>query len=477
MYYVTSPSQKAHTKKGTIIVNKKALGGDTQFKFTKTGGDDLPASFIITTSGGAGSKTFTNVKPGATYNITEIVPSGWILTASNSTTGTPSSFVVGAGQTVTVNFTDTAKNGTIIVNKTTVGGEWSFSFTGIGDSRLRAGFHINTSSGHGTMTFTNVTPGGGYGIFETVPAGWVLTNSKSSSATSVGTSGRFAVAPGDTVYVNFTDTRFPRSIVTDSSLSYFDLNHIHNNGQQFRLIFTTNPINKSNYKLTASNPDQIYYNVFYIGSPVPKTNVSLNISIPYPFVTDGSDPISVYSNVNIHDGNFVPSGSFVPSDEITRKFTITGTNTKTPSGRLGIKLTDYNSSKQSVTITVTGPVPTSGLVYVNLHLDYGLMGTVNYTNARNDDALNASNPSQVVIPNNGSYIFRVSGSMIDNQTILNENVFNRIPDRGGKVEDRRSNPRQGFNVQVYNLYHKLLAEFIQIMMDSTSIPINTLEKK
>ena len=71
-----------NTKRGTIIVNKTTVGGDATFAYTTTGGDGFPAGFNITTSGGAGSQTYTNIVPG-TYSVAESPLAGWTLTGSS----------------------------------------------------------------------------------------------------------------------------------------------------------------------------------------------------------------------------------------------------------------------------------------------------------------------------------------------------------------------------------------------------------
>jgi len=89
------------TKRGTIIVEKKAIGGDDTFSFTTTGGDGLDGSFQITTSGGYGSKTFTGIDTGLTYSVAESPPPGdWVFAGTNCT----GSFTVPPGGAVTCTF-------------------------------------------------------------------------------------------------------------------------------------------------------------------------------------------------------------------------------------------------------------------------------------------------------------------------------------------------------------------------------------
>ena len=51
-----------------------------------------------------------------------------------------------------------------------------------------------------------------------------------------------------------------------------------------RLIFSPDP-SSAYWKLNASNPGQFYYNIFSNSGPT-----SLNITLPYPWVTQGAQP-------------------------------------------------------------------------------------------------------------------------------------------------------------------------------------------
>ncbi|UCE74366.1 MAG: DUF11 domain-containing protein, partial [Methanomassiliicoccales archaeon] len=246
----------------------------------------------------------------------------------------------------------------------------------------------------------------------------------------------------------------PKSAVTDSNLCYFDRNE-ELDGAQFRLIFTQDPTNPGTYKLTASNPGQFYYNVFFIGTP--GDEVILDITIPYPFITHGANPIHFYA-----DASYSECGCFVPSNEISG-FTVEGTDTVTPSGALGIGLGDYGEDDY-VTITATGQIPSTGLVYVTIHLDYGLKGTVGYQKNWNDDAIDPDT-YEVLVPNLDDYKFSYEGTSInstikDAQTVQNENTFKRNPGFGGIVTDEFGTPIEGYIVRVYDSDGNLIGETV-----------------
>src|SRR2546422_6631177 len=67
---------------------------------------------------------------------------------------------------------------------------------------------------------------------------------------------------------------------------------------QLRLIFTQDTQNMPRYKLTASNPGQFYYNAFY--SAAPGSSVTFQVTLPYPWVTQGARPIEVYDGITVN---------------------------------------------------------------------------------------------------------------------------------------------------------------------------------
>jgi len=245
-------------------------------------------------------------------------------------------------------------------------------------------------------------------------------------------------------------TDLPRSAVTDSRLCDFDRDPSLA-GQQFGLNFRRERHqdrdddrdddragrsegrdrddddrergrrNTREFRLRSSGPRSFAYNVFYLGTP--GSPVTLDVNIPYPFVTRGSD------SVQVHGGARSESGCFVPSNPLSG-FAITGTRSVTESGAVRIRLRDFGChtpptpvpSCPSLTVTVSGTVPSSGLVYVTFRLGYGLLGEDGFgTNAANDATDRRS--GAVLIPNLGTYTFGVSGGIEDVQWIQNENVF------------------------------------------------------
>jgi len=159
---------------GTIFINKSSVGGDAQFNFTATGG--LTSPFSITTVGGIGVTMFSNLVPGS-YSVTESGPSSpWLFTnltcnSGGSVSGQTATITLTATQSVTCTYTDTkgATTGTIVIQKSAVGGNAQFNFTATGTG-LPASFSITTAFGDSnSSTFSGLSPGS-YSVTETGPS-------------------------------------------------------------------------------------------------------------------------------------------------------------------------------------------------------------------------------------------------------------------------------------------------------------------
>ena len=217
----------------------------------------------------------------------------------------------------------------------------------------------------------------------------------------------------------------PLSYVTDSSLCTFV--------SPFRLILSQDTMNVPCYKVTASNPGQFYYNLTYLAPPgTPAgTPVIFKITLPYPFVTQGAQPIHAYNGVTLYPGGdqlcFSPATPiFADSKQVT--------------------LGSYNGNvvgTTTTTITETVPLPANGFIYLNIHLDYGLKKAGGYMADSNGNAIACSGTGVVPIPNNVAYPF---GYTIGNGNTVNTfppvqsfNDFNKIPGTGLLIPGKSSN--------------------------------------
>jgi len=246
---------------------------------------------------------------------------------------------------------------------------------------------------------------------------------------------------GNQSTTSFTILALEKSIVTSSSLEI-------NGFEQFRLIYTNDPMNIGTFQVTASNPGQTYYNVFATGEP--GDAVTLEITTPRPYITKGSNPIHAYSTVDTSSGFYEPSGE-VP-------FVITNPDdlTQTPSGAYGISLDDYTNG--FVTIMIEGEIPDTGLYYLNIHLDYGDKKTKGYINADG----NAVSDDQTIF-NGTEYEFGVEcvvdiSDTSDSDIVTNNNDFKKFRGIVVLVVDDSDDPLVGENV---------------ILVDSTGNPVGS----
>jgi len=245
----------------------------------------------------------------------------------------------------------------------------------------------------------------------------------------------------------------------------FDTN-TNQGGHQFRLLFTQN--SSSTYGLTASNPGQFVYNIFQFNG----TKVSITASIPYPFVTQGAVPVHIYDSVTVVTLNGVTC--FVPGNDVTSMYTIT----PPPAGTIGLSSYPGNFGT-SATITVNGPVPSTGQAYIWIHLDFGLKKTTGYkqvsdlsTGTRVCDLLKASKgddndanatltgTAKVSICDNDTFNFSATGTITlgtASSSVQNNNVFKRDPGVAGVVLDTNGTPISGATVQIFDNNGKLVA--------------------
>lgn len=211
--------------------------------------------------------------------------------------------------------------------------------------------------------------------------------------------------------------------VTTVSNNYFDMNK-DEDGQQFRLLFTPG----GSYTLTSSNKGQFMYKVILTGPS--GADFDLDVEIPYPFVTVGSNPVHVSP---------VAGNVYTVTDGV-------------------IVLADYGGSPElgvtTTTINVTGEIPDpQGYVEVGIHLAYGLKGTPEYAVGINNLADHGSE-NYKDIPDFTSYAFYAeeNNSGLDDPdpaVIESQNVFKRDPGFAGIVTDSSLDPLSGFTVEIY----------------------------
>jgi hypothetical protein len=159
------------------------------------------------------------------------------------------------------------------------------------------------------------------------------------------------------------------------------------------------------YRLTSGDPASTYYNAILEGTP--GSTVALNVQVPYPFVTVGAQTLQVYDGssvgTNAGTGCFEPAGSALASSTTQVRLAdylalcdttlglcrngvggcvsnadcarpnAAGVSCVAPTGT-ACDGTPGPDSGGSCSFTASVLIPSSGEVYVNLHLDYGLKG-------------------------------------------------------------------------------------------------------
>jgi hypothetical protein len=231
-----------------------------------------------------------------------------------------------------------------------------------------------------------------------------------------------------------------KSIVTDSALCTFDVDEAE--GNQFRLIFTPDMNAPTTWKLNASNPGQYYYNVFFNDGTEPNM---IYLEIPYPFVTQGATPIHIYSEVTTTEDGGVTC--LIPGTEIghqTDQVTLADYNATnlnyTDGGLAGVGFGD--TVKVAVDFTSL-----TGFAYVNIHLDYGLKGTLDCSKGGSNQGICTTPP--VTIPDYQSYTFSVHDGISDSATVSSHNVFKRDPGIAGLIQrEGTGEPVAGVEVRI-----------------------------
>ena len=164
----------------------------------------------------------------------------------------------------------------------------------------------------------------------------------------------------------------------DGTACCIDGGGICEQSDQFRLLFSPDVQNWTAYRLDASNPGQTYYNVIYDASAAGESDVTLTVTVPYPYVTVGGMPLHVYDDVALDGLNCYVPGEAIMSEPmfITLDDWINGAD--------GVG--DYNLHCDQINdpggsgfcsfdvFIPNAAIPQDGLLYVNVHLDYALKG-------------------------------------------------------------------------------------------------------
>jgi hypothetical protein len=265
--------------------------------------------------------------------------------------------------------------------------------------------------------------------------------------------------------------------VTDANLCTFDYDRTLA-GRQFSAILTPDAQLWPAYILNATNPGQYYYNAIVTGTPGNAGSVTMNI--PWPFVTNGNIPVSLYdaNTINVDQNLCFRDSSFRLPTNVLENYPATVTLADwangAPKGGLGSDGHVYsvqcektivalpNNLGYNCAVTVHFPIPASGQAWVNMRLDYGVTGSATDVNpndtfadrydkgpdmcvgdATYQDALvnDSNHPPQgaLALEACSVYPFSHSGSGTGNDSVQNVNTFSVIGPP--KIDD--FNPKSG----------------------------------
>jgi hypothetical protein len=327
-------------------------------------------------------------------------------------------------------FTITVANNSVATDPVTIGsivddiyGDVTSVHDDIADTDCATGVVISAGDSY-ICSFTATVPGD-------------LVGDQTDTVEVEGTDDEGTLTPAED---DATVTVLPPSAATDSSLCIFDRDP-STDDREFRLLFTPDMQNWPSFKLTATNPGQFYYNIFHIG----EGPASYELTIPYPFVTQGAMPVHIYSDVHVtmnENGEpcFVSGGEATAIQEL-------------------IEISDHidtdGDGKPDAVVISLANIPVDGeFSYLNIHLDYGLKGGEDrYERAANPDGTTDAvdfETGEILIPDREQYLFSaaVNASPLDGDVLLNVNVFKRMAGVAGFVQDGEDNLIEGALVQL-----------------------------
>ena len=245
--------------------------------------------------------------------------------------------------------------------------------------------------------------------------------------------------------------QFCPSLVTSSSLCTFDVDS--NCDDAFRLNFQQRTDVPSLQRIVSSNPGQFYYNFFVYGNP--GDDVNATATIPYPFVTHGSQPVHVYSDYTI-TGSDEAGYCLIPGTGLGGFTITTAGGQKSTSGGAIIVLGDYTPAALTTTTTVNvsgGKIPASGTICVTIHLDYALKKTNQWTQSLGA-AVGTGSLTGVTLNPCQEYAFSFTDGVVNDEQIVHSvNGFKKNTGFAASIvtsPELGSNPLQGVKFEAWN---------------------------
>ena len=292
--------------------------------------------------GGTGGTVSTpsDIPFGTSCTVTETPVAGW-------TTGAAVAVSVDAA-TKTATFTNTRQTGGLTINKSTIGGDGTFSFAvGCPGTAFDSTRSVTTVGGSGSITVTGLPAGLSCTVTETVPAGWTLTSGQPPAV---------ATQAGTNVAVAFTNTRQSSDLVITKAIS----------GQTAIPVsgtfsFTANCGSAGTFTRSITASDAANGTATVPGIPV-GTTCSISESIPAGWtldsaVTGNTNPRSITIGAS---GNVATFTNRRDVGTLTVRKTLTAEAGDTGSGTFAMSVVcnDVAVAGSPVSITVTAPETT-----------------------------------------------------------------------------------------------------------------------
>lgn len=209
--YTITVSSDSGTNKGTLIINKVTNGGDGTFAFSAVAVPRAPVNASVTAIGGKGTAT-VSLDPASNYSLSETLPTGWALTSSSCSSGSPSSFSISAGQTITCTFTNT-KGSSNAAPKLTVNKILSPASDSGRFNLFVGGIQRASNVGNGGSTGQLTLTAGTYVISETAVAPTNLNDYTVTYGGDCSSGGSIQLSNGDTKTCTITNTYNPPEVL------------------------------------------------------------------------------------------------------------------------------------------------------------------------------------------------------------------------------------------------------------------------
>ncbi len=209
---------------GQIELTKSVAGlspaADWSFDFELATGDPVMSTDSVTVSKAQPATVLTDLLPGETYHLNEVVPAGWssdiactVTSADGTTTMSSGPWTIQPGDSITCEAVNTADPGELTISKSVVDVaddlDWSFEFELAAGDPVMSTDSVTLDKAQPAQTVTDLLPGETYTLAEVVPAGWssdIACTVTSADGTTTMSSGPWTIQPGDSIDCDVINT-------------------------------------------------------------------------------------------------------------------------------------------------------------------------------------------------------------------------------------------------------------------------------